>query len=105
MNLFPHYQEPSRAAFPHPFPDSPMNFPQIIPFHGKTTGVLHKYIIGQLHYLPPQPGCSGGFSGFQRISFIRYKKDPFGVPVLANGFYTIFEGVVLPGGLMILGRF
>ena len=56
------------------------------------------HVYGRLNGLPPQ----NGVPGFQRIVFIKYCP-------LANGFYDErsvwgYEGCVLPGGRIIVGR-
>ncbi len=72
--------------------------------------------LGIIHALPPQPGVPGR----QRITFMkRHEPDPSNSPIPLNPataeadqFYNIrahsrhwaYEGVVLPGGMIMLGR-
>jgi hypothetical protein len=54
--------------------------------------------LGWLNPLPPQ----GGIPGWQRITFMKHFNDDYDDPDQDN--LWAYEGVVLPGGRMILGR-
>ncbi|EGP92044.1 unnamed protein product [Zymoseptoria tritici ST99CH_1A5] len=53
---------------------------------------------GWLHTLPSQEGVPG----WQRVTLVQHIKDEFGN--IDHGWICVYEGLVLPGGQIILGR-
>lgn len=89
--------------FPYPFPDSLGVEPRIMPFHGKTaTANGVRFIVGEIRRLGAIITGSGNFNGLQKVYWINYQKDSNGEPNYHS--YFVFEGCVLPGGLMIMGQ-
>ena len=82
--------------------------PAHIPFSGGERLYTHSDIIGSLHAIPPQQGIPG----WQRIVFARFSGVGSAVyrlhndADLARGLKDLrfYEGVVLPGGKIMLGR-
>ncbi|KAG9186825.1 hypothetical protein G6011_09933 [Alternaria panax] len=70
-----------------------------IQFEGKGEDLDDEYMaLGWLNALPPQ----GGIPGWQRISFMKHFTQDYDHPNEDN--LWAYEGVVLPGGRIILGR-
>ncbi|CAG5156861.1 uncharacterized protein ALTATR162_LOCUS4654 [Alternaria atra] len=70
-----------------------------IQFEGKGEDLEDKYMaLGWLNTLPPQ----GGIPGWQRITFMKHFTQDYDHPNEDN--LWAYEGVVLPGGRIILGR-
>lgn len=72
--------------------------PPYLIFEGSGLDRDQFHCAGQLQALPPQQGIPG----WQRITLMKYELD-------AHGFYDpgscwAYEGIVLPGGQIILGR-
>ena len=66
-------------------------------FFGTSRGQRDAHFYGRMHAIPPQ----GGIPGFQRITFLKF--------FLNNGEYDsssiwAYEGCVLPGNRVIVGR-
>ena len=94
-------QEQKRVA-----PLSPSNYspPQrgkdYLPFRGSTNSIDLNVFRGILHDLADQ----SGIPGFQRVTFVSYDRVSGDLTDLDMTDYECHEGVVLPGGHMILGR-
>ncbi|XP_014555418.1 hypothetical protein COCVIDRAFT_38776 [Bipolaris victoriae FI3] len=72
---------------------------QNIQFEGTGQDLDDEYrALGWLNALPPQ----GGIPGWQRITFMKHFSDDYQDPDQDN--LWAYEGVVMPGGRMILGR-
>ena len=70
-----------------------------IHFTGRGQHIRDKYkVLGWLNAVAPQ----GGIPGWQRITFMRYATIDFEHP--EQDTLWAYEGLVLPGGRMILGR-
>jgi hypothetical protein len=70
-----------------------------IQFEGKGEDLEDEYMaLGWLNPLPPQ----GGIPGWQRITFMKHFTEDYENPNEDN--LWAYEGVVLPGGRIILGR-
>ena len=70
-----------------------------IHFTGRGQDVRDQYkVLGWLNAVAPQ----GGIPGWQRITFMRHATTDFEHP--AQDTLWAYEGVVLPGGRLILGR-
>jgi hypothetical protein len=70
-----------------------------IQFEGHGEDLEDEYnALGWLNALPPQ----AGIPGWQRITFMKHFMDDFEQPEQDN--LWAYEGVVLPGGRIILGR-
>jgi hypothetical protein len=66
-------------------------------FYGTSRGLRPAHFYGRIHALPPQ----GGIPGFQRISFIKlFHQDGEFDP---DSMWA-YEGCVLPGNRIIVGR-
>ena len=83
--------------------------PPHLTFGGIEVGYDGAKISGMLYEIPPQEGIPG----WQRVSFMIYAvKEPHGLEnihtdddlVTKLDFLRCYEGVVLPGGKMMLGR-
>ncbi len=85
-------------------PTSPQRGRDFLPFSGSMNRSCLGGILGILHDLPTQ----SGFPGFQRVSFMRYCKQHApnleDVVTLSDEDLDCHEGVVLPGGHIIIGR-
>lgn len=55
------------------------------------------YVEGRVHHVPPQMGIPG----WQRVLILKYYRDDLGF--LVDELYA-YEGCVLPGGQIIVGR-
>jgi hypothetical protein len=61
----------------------------------------HKYhLYGKVHAIPPQQGMPG----FQRITMMKYLADSEGRYGTGRTAYWAYEGCVLPGNQIMLGR-
>jgi len=67
-------------------------------FFGTSRGRREAHFYGRLHAIPAQ----GGIPGFQRITFLKFFPDPNGVYDPAA--IWAYEGCVLPGNRIIVGR-
>lgn len=75
--------------------------PDVKEFFGLGTDTSITYHInGRIHDLPPQ----NGIHGFQRISMIKYLPDWTGNYGPNRTQYWAYEGIVVPGGQVMLGR-
>ena len=94
-------QEQKQVAPPTPSKDTP---PQrgrdFLPFQGSTDGRELDVFQGVLHDLPDQ----SGMPGFQRVTFVSHDSFSGDLADLEIPNYECHEGVVLPGGHMIIGR-
>lgn len=85
-----------RCKQKEPAADSP---PKNIQFVGKGIDLDDDFnCLGWLNALPDQQGIPG----WQRITFMKHFLDDFDQPEKDN--LWAYEGVVLPGGRIILGR-
>ena len=67
-------------------------------FYGSSSGPVPTHYYGRIHGLPSQQGIPG----FQRISFLRFQLTSEGE--FDHGQIWGYEGCVLPGGQIIIGR-
>jgi hypothetical protein len=86
-------------AMPHPTTKAPQqNRPELKHFWGTSRGLKAGHMFARLHAVHNQ----GDFHGWQRVSLIKCFEDK-------NGNFNgedvwVYEGVVLPGGRIIIGR-
>ena len=74
---------------------------EIKEFWGSCRGSKHGHYFGRVHAVTPQQGIHG----FQRITMIQfYTKIVNGAPVYDDSQVWAYEGCVLPGGSIIVGR-
>ena len=98
-------QEPGRNVPPTP-PNKtvPQKGRDFLPFRASTDRQSSSGMCGVLHDLP----CQSGIPGFQRLTFLSYDKSGVDsledLATLEDGDFTCNEGIVLPGGHMIIGR-
>ncbi|KAI9050954.1 hypothetical protein LZ554_005065 [Drepanopeziza brunnea f. sp. 'monogermtubi'] len=80
----------------------PQNLPDVRQFWGSCRGAKKGHFFGRVHALTVQQG----FHGFQRITLIKYytQVDHNGEHVYDPNQVWAYEGVVLPGGRIIVGR-
>ncbi|KAF2739843.1 hypothetical protein EJ04DRAFT_425903 [Polyplosphaeria fusca] len=76
--------------------------PPAIMFSAEGEDEEHFYTKGWLNPLPPQP-ANCVIPGWQRITFMKYFLDEEDVGIEMDSLWA-YEGVVLPGGRMMLGR-
>ncbi|KAJ5047341.1 uncharacterized protein L3040_003168 [Drepanopeziza brunnea f. sp. 'multigermtubi'] len=80
----------------------PQNLPGVRQFWGSCRGAKNGHFFGRVHALTVQQG----FHGFQRITLIKYytQVNHNGEHVYDPNQVWAYEGVVLPGGRIIVGR-
>lgn len=83
-------------------PDAIANFkPQSFRFDGEGQDVTEQFLAsGWLNPLPPQSGVPG----WQRMTMMKYFEDENDVDGIDVNALWAYEGVVLPGGQIMLGR-
>lgn len=93
-----------------PVPISPGSSNIAIPSHKDFFGLLasdgeHQqyHFYGRIHALPPQPDKTG-ISGFQQISMVKLMPDENGQYTPDGTNHWLYEGIVIPGGQIMLGR-
>jgi hypothetical protein len=74
--------------------------PKVKDFFGLGSDERTYHFNGRLHAIPPQQGIPG----FQRISMIKYLPDEKGSYSLGHISVWGYEGCVLPGNQIMLGR-
>jgi hypothetical protein len=74
--------------------------PEVKDFFGLGFAEGQYHLNGRIHALPPQQGIPG----FQRVSMMKYLPDHTGYYGLDHTQFWAYEGCVLPGGQIILGR-
>ncbi|KFY51008.1 hypothetical protein V496_09025 [Pseudogymnoascus sp. VKM F-4515 (FW-2607)] len=74
--------------------------PKVQDFFGLGRSDVEYYLHGRMHALPPQEGIPG----FQRVSMLKYLPCPHGVYGTDHTTYWAYEGCVLPGNQIMLGR-
>ncbi|KAK5114906.1 hypothetical protein LTR62_002065 [Meristemomyces frigidus] len=78
----------------------PVFMPQNFQFSGEGEDVTEEFhALGWLNALPPQ----NGVPGWQRMTMMKYFQDPV-TRVMDTAALWAYEGVVLPGGQIMLGR-
>lgn len=74
--------------------------PDVKDFFGLGRSDINYHLHGRIHGLPPQQGIPG----FQRISMMKYLPDCESKYGTGRSSYWAYEGCVLPGNQIILGR-
>ncbi|OBT69421.1 hypothetical protein VE03_01163 [Pseudogymnoascus sp. 23342-1-I1] len=74
--------------------------PKVQDFFGLGRSDVDYHLHGRMHGLPPQ----AGIPGFQRVSMLKYLPCPHGMYGTGYTSYWAYEGCVLPGNQIMLGR-
>ena len=74
--------------------------PKVEDFFGLGRSDVDYHLHGRMHGLPPQEGIPG----FQRVSMLKYLPNAEGLYGTGRTSFWAYEGCVLPGNQIILGR-